>query len=67
VTIDDRASVEAEMVLCSAFSPGMPAVISTPPLSSSALSSSSYWPRKRKPCERTVDFLSLILAPSHVL
>src|SRR2546422_4700842 len=52
------------MVLCSAFSPGMPAVISTPPASRSAFSSCSYWPRKRNPCERTVAFLLPILAPS---
>src|SRR5262245_14192089 len=45
----------------------MPAVISTPPTSRSCFSSSSYWPRKRKPCERTVAFLSLIVAVSHVL
>src|SRR5919201_5246052 len=45
----------------------MPAVISTPPASRSRFTSSSYWPRKRKPCERTVVFLSAILAPSHVL
>src|SRR5262245_55516297 len=55
------------MVFCLAFSPGIPAVISTPPMSRSLLSSSSYWPRKRKPCERTVAFLSPILAPSQVL
>src|SRR5215510_12369457 len=56
-----------QRVLCSAFSPGMPAVISTPPTSRSAFSSCSYWPRKRKPCERTVAFLLPILAPSQVL
>src|SRR5215510_12578622 len=56
-----------QRVLCSAFSPGMPAVISTPPTSRSAFSSCSYCPRKRKPCERTVAFLFPILAPSHVL
>src|SRR5678816_3388677 len=54
-------------VLCCAFSPGIPAMISTPPLSRSCLSSSSYWPRKRKPCERAVAFLLLILSISHVL
>ena len=45
----------------------MPAVISTPPASRSAFSSSSYWPRNRKPCERTVAFLSPIFAVSQVL
>src|SRR5437867_3641577 len=49
-------------VLCCAFSPGIPAVISTPPWSRSATSSCSYWPRKRKPCERTVAFLSPIFS-----
>src|SRR5213078_2864949 len=53
-------------VLWCAFSPGMPAVISTPPASRSALSSCSYWPRKRKPCDRTVAFLSPILPVSQV-
>src|SRR5256885_14032567 len=37
-------------------------VISTPPLSRSAASSCSYWPRNRKPCERTVAFLSPIFS-----
>src|SRR5712691_13055622 len=45
----------------------MPVVISTPPLSSSFFSSWSYWPRKRKPCERAVVALSAIFAPSQVL
>ena len=44
----------------------MPAVISTPPASSSALISSWYWPRNRKPCERTVCVLSSILPVSQV-
>src|SRR5919197_930357 len=54
-------------VLWAAFSPGIPAVISLPPVSRSRFSSSSYWPRKRKPCERTVAFLSPIFSVSHVL
>src|SRR5215813_2850047 len=45
----------------------MPAVISTPPCSRSRLISSSYWPRKRKPCERTTWSLDLILLPSQVV
>src|ERR1700675_1187219 len=45
----------------------MPAVISTPPRSRSVLISSSYWPRKRKPCERTVAFLLPIVSMSQVL
>src|SRR5213594_3102147 len=40
----------------------MPAVISTPPPSRFFSSSCSYWPRKRKPCERTVAFLSPIFS-----
>src|SRR5216683_7311859 len=38
----------------------MPAVISMPPRSRSFPISSSYWPRNRKPWERTTVFLSLI-------
>src|SRR5215468_7254492 len=45
----------------------MPAMISTPPCSSSFVTSSSYCPRKRKPCERTTWSLDLILLPSHVV
>src|ERR1700730_3147510 len=45
----------------------MPAVISMPPCSSSCLISSSYWPRKRKPCERTTCSLDLILLPSQAV
>src|SRR5262250_1228406 len=45
----------------------MPAVISIPPCSRSCLISSSYWPRKRKPCERTTWSLDLILLPSQVV
>src|SRR6266851_6272922 len=40
----------------------MPAVISTPPPSRFFSSSCSYWPRKRKPCERTVALLSPIFS-----
>src|SRR5712691_1251797 len=39
----------------------MPAVISTPPPSRLLATSCSYWPRNRKPWERTVAFLSPIL------
>src|SRR5882672_516392 len=45
----------------------MPAVISMPPCSSSCLISSSYWPRKRKPCERTTCSFDLILLPSQAV
>src|SRR5881296_817079 len=40
----------------------MPAVISTPPPSRFFSTSCSYWPRNRKPWERTVAFLSPIFS-----
>src|SRR6267142_6212457 len=51
----------------SAFSPGMPAVISMPPASSSCLISCSYWPRKRKPWDRVMCSLLWILSVIQVL
>src|SRR5216683_5879466 len=45
----------------------MPAVISMPPASSSCLISCSYWPRKRKPCERVMCSLLWILSVIQVL
>src|SRR5262249_15336593 len=57
----------SQSFLAAAFSPGIPAVISMPPVSRSCLISSSYCPRKRKPWERTTCVLSLILPVSHAL